>query len=811
MKANRFLAVLALLLATGTALGQATQTIRGSLTDKDTRGPMIGANVGLYQDSTLWGGSSADLDGRYRIADVPVGRYTLVVTFLGYHEVVVPNVQVSSGKELIVNLQMEERVRKLDEVTISAQTNKGETLNKMATVSAREFSVEETERYAGSRGDPARMASNFAGVNGADDSRNDIVVRGNSPLGVLWRLEGINIPNPNHFAIAGSQGGPVSVLNNKVLANSDFFTGAFPAEYGNSTAAVFDIRMRNGNNEQHEFTGQFGFLGTELTAEGPISKKNGSSYLANYRYSTLALFGGLGISIGTTAIPRYQDGAFKLNFPGKKGGFSVFGIGGTSDIDILISNRAPEEREIYGEQDRDQYFGTDLGVIGANYHRRFGDKTYGRISVAQSYSKVATHHQLIYNPVDSATGEILRGTDGLFLIDSLVDFLRYNFRTYTTSANAFVNHKINARHVLKAGVISDVYTADLQDSVYNADATYDWNLRWDYHGSFALLQAYAQWKWKITDALTLNTGLHSQYMTLSGSLAPIEPRVGLRWQLNDKSRLSGAVGLHSQMQPLYTYFYASPGSAGQDRYNIDMDFTRSMHYVLGYDRRLGKNMRMKLETYYQQLYDVPVTKVASSFSLVNQGSGFVRFFPDSLENTGTGENYGLDFTLEKFFSRRYLFMLTASVYESFYTGSDGITRDTDFNGNYVLNALGSKEFKTGTRSTLTIGSKFTYAGNKRFGPVDTSATVIAREIIYADSTRNSFQFDPYLRVDLKVNYRINAKRVTHEIGLDLVNITSRQNVLKLSYAPDPDDANATPIREEYQLGFLPIFYYKIDF
>lgn len=143
----------------------------------------------------------------------------------------------------------------------------------MATVSARSFTVEETSRYAGSLNDPSRMAANYAGVSSTSDARNDIIIRGNSPLGVLWRLNGMEIPNPNHFGSLGTTGGPVSILNNNLLDKSDFLTGAFPAEYGNALAGVFDLQMRSGNNEKTEFLGQVGFNGFELGAEGPIGKK----------------------------------------------------------------------------------------------------------------------------------------------------------------------------------------------------------------------------------------------------------------------------------------------------------------------------------------------------------------------------------------------------------------------------------------------------------------------------------------------------------------------------------------------------------
>jgi hypothetical protein len=175
----------------------------------------------------------------------------------------------------------------LDDVTVRPDIRKDQAINEMAVVSARSFTIDETERYAGSLGDPSRMAANFAGVTSVSDQRNDIVIRGNSPLGLLWRLEGLEIPNPNHFGSIGTTGGPISMLNINHLTNSDFYTGAFPAEYGNALAGAFDIRMRNGNNQKHEFMGQMGFNGFELGAEGPFSSNSQASYMANFRYSTL--------------------------------------------------------------------------------------------------------------------------------------------------------------------------------------------------------------------------------------------------------------------------------------------------------------------------------------------------------------------------------------------------------------------------------------------------------------------------------------------------------------------------------------------
>ena len=265
-----------------------TQTVRGTVVDEESKYPLEAVEIALQTASGKVLGAFTEADGTYRIDDVPVGRQAIVFRLGGYQRVVLENIEVTSGKEVILNMEMQSSSVEVTEVEIIARTN-GDAGNEMAISSAREFSPEETNRFAGSRGDPPRMASNYAGVQGADDSRNDIVIRGNTPQGLLYRLDGINIPNPNHFSIPGTGGGPVTVLNNKFLTNSDFFTGAFPAEFSNGIAGVFDLKMRNGNNEKHEFSGQLGFLGTELMAEGPLSKESNASYLGMYRYSTLGL------------------------------------------------------------------------------------------------------------------------------------------------------------------------------------------------------------------------------------------------------------------------------------------------------------------------------------------------------------------------------------------------------------------------------------------------------------------------------------------------------------------------------------------
>jgi CarboxypepD_reg-like domain/TonB-dependent Receptor Plug Domain len=783
-----------------------TQTIRGRVVEKESQFPLPGATVLLVSDTTTLKGATTDTEGTFTIQEVPVGRQTLKVSFIGYEDAVMNNIIVSSAKEVVLLVSLNESAVQLADVVVTASRD-GDASNEMALVSARSFTIEETERYAGSRGDPARMASNFAGVQGADDSRNDIVIRGNSPQAVLWRMEGINIPNPNHFNISGTAGGPVSMINNKTLSNSDFYTGAFPAEFGNSIAGVFDLKLRNGNNKKHEFSGQFGFLGTEIFGEGPLSKSGQSSYLFSYRYSTLAVFSELGIDIGTTAVPRYQDMAFKLNFPLKNNGsLSLFGLGGNSHIDILISEQKVPERNLYGSNDRDQYFGSAAGIVGMSYKQPINTSSYFTATAAFSTEIVDAQHDYIYRHLD---------TNNQYVVDDLEPVLDYLFKQSKLSGNIFYAKKLKERSTFNVGLNSDLYFFNFNDSVRNVTPSGldPWRLRWNTSEQSLLLQPFVQWKKSFSDKTEMMAGLHSQYFSLSNSFIPLEPRIGFKHKPNSRNTFDFGVGLHSQIQPGYIYFQGqkTDDPLNPQPVNRNLDFTRSFQSVFGFQRMMAENIRVKSEVYYQYLFNIPVeNRPTSSFSLVNTGAGFSRFFPEPLVNKGVGKNYGVELTVEKFFSRGYLFLITSSLFEAKYKGYDGIWRDTDFNGNYIFNSLFTKEWKLKGRNTIALGGKLTTAGGRRYGPVDQTASDLEKDIVYLDAQRNSKQFAPYFRADLRINYKINRPKVTHEIALDLVNLLGTKNILKLTYAPDPLNLQS-PIREEYQLGFLPLFYYRIDF
>jgi len=785
-------AFLLLLLAAATTHAQ---RLTGVVRDKESRTPLPGALI--FIDTSGSARAVTDTNGVFLISGLPGGKYSVTAVMPGYQSQKANGVLVTAGKDAYLEFFLEEKATALSEVSVSAKRG---VRNEMALISARSFDVQETERYAGSRSDPARMASNFAGVQGADDSRNDIIVRGNSPMGILWRMEDLDMPNPNHFAIPGSSGGPVSMLNNKTLASSDFFTGAFPAAYGNSTAGVFDLKLRKGNQRRHEATAQLGFLGTELAVEGPLSKKeNGASFLVTYRYSTLKLFEGLNIKIGTNSVPNYQDAAFNLFFPlSKKSSLMLFGIGGLSKIDLIVSKLTEPSEELYGESDRDQYFKSNTGMVGAAFQSAISTNTFAKVAVGFSANQIAATHDKVFRNAD-------------FQVDSLKPILGYDNRTNIVVAHAYINHKINRRQTFTAGIINNFYLLNFVDSSRQYPPTLqEWQQREDFKGNTDLAQAYTQYKWRPNDRLSITAGLHAQYLTHNESFA-MEPRAALRYLL-PKGALSFGYGLHSQLQPLYQYFAHLPQNGAAQMHNYEVGFTRAHHFVAGYERPLGNSIRLRTEAYYQYLFDVPIeTRAGSSFSGLNQGADFSRLFPDTLVNKGTGYNYGLELTLEKAFSKGYYFLFTGSLFDSKAKGNDGVWRNTDFNGRFAVNALGGYEPRLSQKTTLLTGIKITWAGGRLYSPPDTAASNALGDLVVIDAARNTLSFPDYFRVDARLGVRISGKKLTHELAVDLVNVAGIKNVLSLIYSPDLAAQGKEPFIRQYQLGFLPLFYYRVDF
>lgn len=778
-----FLLALTLLCTISINAQDLTQTIRGKIIDSQSESPLIGATIIVVGTDPLQG-AVTDVNGEFLIPKVQVGRHNLAVTYIGYEDAYLSDILVGSGKQVELNISLTESLSKLEEVVIVANDNRGEPINELSSVSALSFSVEQTSRYAATFDDPARAALSFAGVTtGGDDILNEIVIRGNSPNGLLWRIEGVEVPNPNHFAEVGSAAGGISMLSNNMLSNSDFFTGAFPAEYGNAFSGVFDISLRNGNNQKREYAFQAGFLGVAAALEGPFSANKRGSYLINYRYSTLALFDHIGIKIlDENEDITFSDLSFKLNFPTEKlGTFSVWGLGGTS-VDKEIAD--PEIDEYYNWR-----AGNLLGVGGLSHIFYLNKNTYLE-------SKLSAHQRTIKYDEDSVAVKETYAED---FIDNTIRF------------STLINSKLNARNTLRSGVIYSHtgYNLKSREFDYELDRLIT---DVDSKGNTGTFQAYSQWQYRLNERLTFNTGLHYLQLMLNNNYS-IEPRFGMRYKLDNKQTLSFGTGIHSKQETISTYLSTiEDGSGNLIRPNEDLELMKAYHNVIGYERSIGQNWRLKTEVYYQHLYDVPIRPNtrpdepgSGMASILNMSGGFVT---DTLVNEGKGRNYGLELTAERFFNKGFYLVFTGSIFESKYTAADDIERNTRFNSNYIFNVISGKEFKVGKskNNLISINTKLITSGNNRFIPIDLNQsrdegyTILNFENAYAE------RLDPYWRIDFGIKYIRNKPKTTQVIALNVQNLTGRLNEAGRYYNPF-----SVQIGSDEQLGMFPNLSYRLEF
>ena len=788
-----------------------TQTVRGTITDADSKQPLIGAGV-IIQGSNPLIGTVTDIDGVFRLEKVPVGRVTIQLSYLGYEKKVIPNVLVSSGKEVVLNLDMQESVIDLKEVEIKAEGNKGEAINEMSLISARSISAEETSRYAGGFNDPSRIVSSFAGVATTGDGGNDIIVRGNSPKYIQWRLEGVQITNPNHFADQNSVSGAVSTLNNNLLATSDFYTGAFSPEYGDVLSGIYDVKLREGNNQKFESVFGLGILGTDLTLEGPFKKGYNGSFLINYRYSTASFIDDIGL-IDVGGVPKFQDMAFKVALPTKNyGKFSLFGLGGWSSFlfEEVTPNvwNTPGDRASNSEITEDYEKGAYLANTGLTHVISVSKNAFLKSTLAFSAEGISD------DVFESRTIKIFNDA-GEHLRDS-VSTGNPNFqsqlRKSTYRGATTLNLKLNARHKLQVGTKYALFDYDFEQSQLR-DSTNQLFKVVDFRENISTVRNFISWKFRLNENITLVSGLHNMNV-LYNNKSTLEPRVALKWQLNPTNSFHAGYGSHSNMESIHNYFAKVERPDGTIvEPNQDLGLLKAHHYVIGYEKRFSTNLLAKVEVYYQDLYNLPVENNDTSFyATINEG---VEFRYVDLVNEGTGRNYGVEVTFERFFSKGYYYFANVSVFESKYKALDGKERNTAYNGNYLFNILAGKEFDgLGKKQNRTLGlnTKIFFGGGKKVIPLlrdeeGNLAVDPASGRFYDYNKAYEDKIEDIYQVTLSASYKVNRPKATHEIFLNLDNLTNHQGRLTEYY----DESEPNSIGYSTQFGFFPNLLYRVYF
>lgn len=773
MPSKCWIALLIVLLSTNVIAQQTTQNIKGVVLDNASYQTIPFATIVLNPLKLV---TSTDSLGNFYLANIPVGNYTLNVSALGYEPLLINEILITSAKENFVKIHLKEKVTILSEVIIKPQLNKETPLNPLALVSAKMLSVEEASRFAGGFDDPARLVSTFAGIS-SNIGNNGISVRGNNPKYLQWKFEGIEITNPNHFADnAVFGGGVLSALSKHNLDNSDFISSAFPAEYSNALSGVFDMNIRKGNDFKKERTIQLGLTGLDYAEEGPFKKEGKATYIFNYRYSTLSLLKSLLPEDGGKGV-NYQDLSFKLNFPTKQSGtFSAFGIG-LKDFTGLYAKKDTTKWETISDK-QSQNISFFMGTFGVSHQYFINKKTFIKTILANTS-----------NGIDFSIDELQK--NGNFNPYSKVKSQFSNFILSST-----INTKANAKYHSKSGftITRMGYRLSLNQKGENIV---------DENGSQFLVSAYSNSTYNFSNQITLNFGLNSQLFTLNQHYT-IEPRLGIKYQFKPNQTLSFGYGLHSRLEKL-NYYFAKNSSIGNGAINKNLDFTKAHHLVLGYGVNFAENLYLKVESYYQYLFDVPVIK-DSSFSFINLTNNW--FFNQKLENTGKGKNYGIDISFDKYLNDGLYYSATASIFKSAYRGGDKIWRNTRFDRGYVFNFLIGKEWHLGSfkNRSFSANAQFSYQGGDWYSPTNPIQSSQEQSVVFDENNAFTKKLSPSFVMHLSFVYLINKKKNTQELALKILNAGQYAEFYDFQF-----NFKTQQVQQHREAIIIPNLSYKIEF
>ena len=731
----------------------ADQTIRGQVCDVASGEPMIGVTITVENGTTM--ATVSDIDGNFVIQHVPVGRHSVRATYIGYEPVLLKEQLVTSGKELVLNLKMTENLTNLQEVVIKPRVNKQQPLNEMAQVGARMFSVEEATRYAGGMADPARTASMFAGV-ATGGATNGISIHGNSPQMLQWRIEGIEVNNPNHFAdITEAGGGVFTSLNGTVLANSDFMTGAMPAEYGNALSGAFDMKMRVGNNTKHEHAIQVGTLGVDFASEGPLTKNSKASYLINYRYSFLEIAKKLHAINMEKETLDYQDLSFKVNVPTTHAG--TFAVWFTGLFD-RFENDVPDVADRKTLWDSNDSWSTQKSWAGGlthTYRFRSGGTLTSNIAYTGAYQKLGIND---YNEQMQQMPDMLGRSLSWNVIISTQH--KHKFSSRYTMQNGFEH-----RHMDFCTWMD--YIKVVGGPLYRV---------FESNGSTGLTRLYTNHKIALSQRLSTVAGINVMWFNLNNQVL-VEPRISFQYKTSASSTLSIAYAMNSRKEAIDTYFVLNTNSQ-EPNVNKDLGLTRSHHISASFAQRLGENAMLKIEPYWQWLFDVPVEQ-GTTYSVINHN----LFYQDrALVNKGAGRNYGIDLTLERYLKDGLYGMFTATLFKSEYRDAQGEWHHTRHDRGYITNILGGKEWMVGKsrKNVFGINGRLTLMGGDRYTPMVAGTTYeeVAqrpdRTIPQDGANPFSAQMNMNVGYAFSVKYTINKHHSAHHFILEYLQMRSFQ-------------------------------------
>lgn len=744
------------------AYGQSYQNVRGTIKESFTERVIEGVIVKLLVDNSTYKQTVSDAKGNFIFTDVQIGFYDILYTHISYKSFIQPSITVTVSKETVLNTVMESRAKELEEVEVNFDKERGIPNNEMANSSVFSIHPNDARRLAGGLDDPIRVTGTLPGVTAATNfSANFVSIRGNSPRSLKYQMEGVELPNPTHFARIGSSGGTFTIFSMQLMDKSDFYTGAFSAQFGDALGGVFDVKFKKGNSKQHEMTFQIGSLGVEFGSEGPLSKKNNSSYVLNYRYATVGL-----ARIGNPSQPTYQDLAFNIDIPlaKSKGKLQFFAIAGTSDRTRSALKDSSEWKE---SLDRTTlYLASTTATMGGVYKKYIGSKSVLKATVVGSYSKQSDNKDYVQNDFSIINQKINEYTS-----------------TPITGALSF-KHKFGIKHSNITGLSYNTTGHNWKAEKYSFNQNKQIVLM-DGTGRSDILKAYTQSKFSLTEKFNILAGVHFLKYNVTNQQT-VEPRLSLNYQLNSKHSLSLSSGMHSQVENYATYLYEETDLNGDViNPNKNLGLSKAIHYILGYRGKVFTNHRLRIEAYFQQLYDVPVDSL--TFSTIN-----IEELSDlrTLTNSGTGQNYGVDVGFERYTDNGLYYIFNSSVWRSLYKAGDGVQRSSAFDNNYNLRFIVGKEYKLRASKNkkgidryraFSWNGSLNILGGQTYTPLDFANSKIEQETIYDESLAYTEKGKTLLFLDFNFSYTINKKKRKTVWAIQVKNLLNNGNALYREY------------------------------
>lgn len=779
-----------LLLLFSTGLMQA-QSLRGVVRAADTNEPLTGATLSLYAGKA--GATPVTLasnpEGVFEFDNLRPGYYRCEVALQGFETTYFNEILIAAGKDQVLEFSLRRTASTLPEVTIAASVPGRRAMQPLSEIP---LTRDQTLRLPAMYFDPARLAAAYPGVAQTDDGTNHMSIRGNSPAYVRWRLEGLDIVNPNHLPNAGTftdapatGGGGVLMFSAQMIDNASLLTGAFPAGYGDAVGGVMDMNLRAGNKRQHEFTAQAGLIGLDLAAEGPLGKKNGqSSYLFNYRYSTVGLLGQLGVSFGDEQI-NFQDLSFHIHSSGKNGAqYSLFGLGGLSANQF---SRKADSTEI--KYDKDFYnidFSSATGVAGGSARWRIGQKAW--LKTALVYSRQENDWSKD-NPVQ---------------LDTFSSWDRRVEERFSGSIELRVSAK-QSQWYFGAQTTRIYFRGDVFQVVILGPPT--WSFFYPYNTSNAYWnsQPYARWEWTSANgrfATQLGSQIH--YNTVYRKAAPTL-RGAISYKPAAAHKLVLSAGMYKQDAPVWTQFVT--GRFGSFIGSYRPPYISSNQAGLRYIYTPNNQWRFSVEGFLQHTSDIPHYSQANA-SLYNNPEA-IHEFP--LSSDSEVQNTGLEFSAERFLQNGWFVLANATVFDSKYRVQNGEWLDSRWDIGRLSNLTFGKEWVREKSASLTrtigVGARGVWTGGIREADIDLGASVANNRTVYNETLGYYRDYPDYLRFDIRVYWKKSlGDRRNSTFALDIQNVTGRQNLAYHFY--DPYTRN---IENKFQLGPIPNFSWKVEF